>query len=216
MIPDCSALRAFAPGIITYYYKLIGRKSMIAIISAIEDDDERLTVERWYRRYYGLMFDKAFALSNDENIAHDMINEAFIKIINNYDKVVTLNKFQMATYFVSTINSVTIDYLRKAGREDLVEADDLENFLQKSVIEEKKFYSLEDESIRNYRLSQVIDAIDQLTDREKLLLIDKFYFEKSNREIAKSMDMKETQVHVYVKRVCEKLCNIVEENKKQK
>ena len=26
---------------------------MIAIISAIEDDDERLTVERWYRRYYG-------------------------------------------------------------------------------------------------------------------------------------------------------------------
>ena len=54
------------------------------------------------------MFDKAFALSNDENITRDMINEAFIRIINNYDKVVTLNKFQMATYFVSTINSVTI------------------------------------------------------------------------------------------------------------
>ena len=101
---------------------------MIAIISAIEDDDERLTVERWYRRYYGLMFDKAFALSNDENITRDMINEAFIRIINNYDKVVTLNKFQMATYFVSTINSVTIDYLRKTGREDLVEADDYEKF----------------------------------------------------------------------------------------
>lgn len=31
---------------------------MIAIISAIEDDDERLTVERWYRRYYGLMLIK--------------------------------------------------------------------------------------------------------------------------------------------------------------
>ena len=108
---------------------------MIAIISAIEDDDERLTVERWYRRYYGLMFDKAFALSNDENITRDMINEAFIRIINNYDKVVTLNKFQMATYFVSTINSVTIDYLRKTGREDLVEADDYEKFLKKSVIE---------------------------------------------------------------------------------
>ena len=45
---------------------------MIAIISAIEDDDERLTVERWYRRYYGLMFDKAFALSNDENITESV------------------------------------------------------------------------------------------------------------------------------------------------
>ena len=189
---------------------------MIAIISAIEDDDERLTVERWYRRYYGLMFDKAFALSNDENITRDMINEAFIRIINNYDKVVTLNKFQMATYFVSTINSVTIDYLRKTGREDLVEADDYEKFLKKSVIEERKFCSLEDVSIRNYQLSQVIDAIDELTDKEKLLLIDKFYFEKSNREIASTMDMKENQVHVYVKRVCEKLCNIVDANKKQK
>ena len=93
----------------------------------------------------------------------------------------------MATYFVSTINSVTIDYLRKTGREDLVEADDYEKFLKKSVIEERKFCSLEDVSIRNYQLSQVIDAIDELTDKEKLLLIDKFYFEKSNREIASTM-----------------------------
>ena len=55
---------------------------MIAIISAIEDDDERLTVERWYRRYYGLMFDKAFALSNDENITRDMINFRWLHILS--------------------------------------------------------------------------------------------------------------------------------------
>ena len=189
---------------------------MIAIISAIEDDDERLTVERWYRRYYGLMYKKAYALSNDENIAHEMINEAFIKIINNYDKIEKLNDFQRVAYFVCTINSVTIDYLRKIGREELVNIDDFENFMERNITEEKNIDSVENQSIRNYRVQQVMEAIDGLTDKEKLLLIDKFYFEKSNREIGKLMDMKETQVHVYVRRVCDKLCDIIEENNKRK
>ena len=42
-----------------------------------------------------------------------MANEAFIKIIQNFEKINKLNCHARSYYFVITIRSVCIDYLRK-------------------------------------------------------------------------------------------------------
>ena len=57
---------------------------MLAVILALEGDDQRQEVEQWYNIYYRLMYKTAYESVKDVNIVEDLINEAFIRIIKNY------------------------------------------------------------------------------------------------------------------------------------
>jgi RNA polymerase sigma-70 factor (ECF subfamily) len=182
---------------------------MIAAISAIEDDEQRNIVEQWYRTYYGLLYREAFEVVRDHEMTKDMINEAFIKIIHNFDKVSVLNHARRTTYLVDTIKSVSFDYIRRKNKIPPMVEEDFESVLDKNLVKEDKGKSPEQILVNNENIEKVAKAMEKLNARDSMLIMEKYYFGKSDEEIGQLMEMKSQYVHVYVKRACEKLLNIV-------
>lgn len=182
---------------------------MIAVISAIEDDNQRRKIEQWYKIHYGIMFEKANDIVRDFHLANDMINEAFIKIINNYEKISTLNYNKRTAYFVETIKSVSYDYIRKQKKAPGVIHEDFEDTLEYNIVEEKNTETPEQIFIDNKSVEQVVKAMEKLNERDAMLIIEKYFFDKSDVEIGEFVGMNPRYVHVYVKRACKKLLEII-------
>ena len=54
---------------------------MLAIIEEIRNEDEKSILSDWYKKYNRIMRKKAYDIIVDYHTANDMVNEAFIKII---------------------------------------------------------------------------------------------------------------------------------------
>lgn len=57
---------------------------MLAIIEEIRNEDEKSILSDWYKKYNRIMRKKAYDIIGDYHTANDMVNEAFIKIIQNF------------------------------------------------------------------------------------------------------------------------------------
>lgn len=182
---------------------------MLAIIDAIEDDSDRELLTEWYQEFYRIMRKKSYDIIGDYHLANDMVNEAFIKIIRNIEKIKQLNCSERAFYFVSTIRSVSIDYLRKKNIESKyvnqykVEEDyELDNMTAESLISDKT-YETKDFYVDMERY------LEQLPKRDAQLIVQKCLWELSDREISEALGIKEQSVHTYVRRAKNRLIKIM-------
>lgn len=186
-------------------------KKMLAAISAVEDDDERRIVGQWYKKYYGFLYRKAYSIVKKSDLAEDMVNEAFIKIIKNFKTIVKLNANKRTAYFAGTIKSVALDYIRKKQTEIGTLDEDFETVMEYNVVQDNKIKTPEQLFITKENLEVVTKAMEKLNEKEAMLIIEKYYFEKTDKEIGELLGIKHKHVHVYVKRVCKKLLNYINE-----
>ena len=79
---------------------------MLAIIEEIRNEDEKSIISDWYKKYNRIMRKKAYDIIGDYHTANDMVNEAFIKIIQNFEKI---NKLSYGIYICHPwlIDSIT-------------------------------------------------------------------------------------------------------------
>lgn len=181
---------------------------MLAIIEAVENEDDRKLLTEWYLEFNKIMRKKAYDIIKDYDLANDMVNEAFIKIIKNIEKIKELNCHGRAVYFVSTIRSVSIDYLRKKKIElqhvELFEGDDA---LKNSTgVSSKEYDSYEQKEF----LVDMDKAFSMLPERDRYLLIYRYAWDMSSKEIAELLNIKENNVNSYVKRAKSKLIKILD------
>ena len=65
-----------------------GMAEMLPIyLSMLDGDDEKSKFESLYLTYRKLMFHVANGILNDEGLAEDAVHQAFLKILENFDKV---------------------------------------------------------------------------------------------------------------------------------
>lgn len=76
---------------------------MLAIIEDIENEDKKSILSDWYKKYNRIMRKKAYYIIGDYHTANDMVNEAFIKIIQNFEKI-TLNEFRSSVFYNQPIS----------------------------------------------------------------------------------------------------------------
>jgi RNA polymerase sigma-70 factor (ECF subfamily) len=98
---------------------------MLAIIMAIEDEQERNKIEEVYNRYYSTMLYIAKDILHDEGLAEDAVSESFIKIINNVEKIREVNCYQTRGFIVVLVRNVSIDMLRSSKKPQILSFDDV-------------------------------------------------------------------------------------------
>lgn len=186
---------------------------MIAIIEAMENDKNKEIVTEWYIEYNKLMLKIAYDIVGDYHIANDMVNEAFIKIIKNFSKIFGFTCSQRAVYFVSTIRSVSIDYLRKHKKEiklidfDENKKDEIADIPSGNV----DVYEIVEKAENIKKLTKLMD---ELSPRDRELVICKFVYDMSEQEISDQLAISRKNVHVYVKRAVDRLIKLVERSVK--
>ena len=70
-----------------------------------------------YSMYEQKMFYEARGILNDDQLAEDAVQEAFLKLIRHRDRLSTLRPQQISSYVWQTLRSTAIDIYRKNKRE---------------------------------------------------------------------------------------------------
>lgn len=97
---------------------------MLAIIAAIENNDDRDRAIQIYRIYYGTMFYIAKSLLHETTLAEDAVSEAFIRVIDNLQKIHTIDCYQTRAFVVIIVRNISLDMIKGRKRAETVPFDD--------------------------------------------------------------------------------------------
>lgn len=156
-------------------------------------------MEQLYLQYRTPMYRIAFSILHDEGLAEDAVQQAFLKIFQNFEKIDQKDCNKMRAFIVILIRNTAIDLYRQRGRERVVSFEDLEQPLpdQSQLPEERLIGQLERE--------QVTACLMELEEKYRDLLILRYYHGYQNKDIAQLLGMSQTQVAVGLYRGKQKL-----------
>ena len=93
---------------------------MIAFIMTIENEEDRDKVTEIYRLYSGTMLYIANSILKEIYLAEDAVSEAFLKIIDNLEKIDIVDCYRTRGFAVIIVRNVAIDMLRKQEKKQVV------------------------------------------------------------------------------------------------
>ncbi len=79
-----------------------------------------------YKQYYSTMIYTAKSILDDYALAEDGVSEAFIKIINNFNKIKELSIDKTRAYIIIIVRNTAIDLLRQRKNISDVSIDDID------------------------------------------------------------------------------------------
>jgi RNA polymerase sigma-70 factor, ECF subfamily len=143
---------------------------------------EKSAFEALITMYHPMIFKYLCKLSGNEMTAEDLVQETFIKMIRNIDKFDTSGKAKFSTYLVCIAKNCYIDYYRKErNREKDVSIED--HFGLKSS------HSVEEIVMSKMDNIEVLEAVDQLTDAQKVAIKMKYIDDLTTKEIGEFLNV---------------------------
>lgn len=174
----------------------------IAIISSIKDENERSFIEELYIKHSKAMWKFAMSLTKNEDEADELIQISFEKIIRCIDAVKKINCCKMNSYMVSIVRNSYYTLLLKKYKEkenikdidigelaDLEAHDDYESVLERNST------------------SDIISALENMSDKYKMVLKLKFVHEFNDEQIAKTICVQTNSVRMYKTRALRMLAD---------
>lgn len=137
------------------------------------------------------------------DFAEDLVQDIFLKAfksLKNYK-----NDYAFSTWLYRIATNHTIDYLRKKKLETFsIHAEDAEDSQPAIQLADEGSYS-DEPIIRQERKNKVHEAIDQLPEKYREVILKRHIEEKSYQEIAKEMDIPLGTVKAHIFRARELL-----------
>ncbi|WP_242965273.1 RNA polymerase sigma factor [Petroclostridium xylanilyticum] len=144
------------------------------------------------------MFYVANRILNDERLAEDAVHQAFLKILENFDKVGEISCHKIKSYVVTMVRNNAINMYNRRKRYAAI------------PLEELKFSIAEEKQEQTGDLDYLAEAILKLPVIYKDVLTLKYVQEFSNEEIAKMLDISEATVRKRLERAKRRLEEILE------
>jgi len=132
-------------------------------------------------RYKSKVFTTIFLIVKDQDLAEDLLQEVFVKVINtlNSDRYNEEGKFQ--PWIMRIAHNLAVDHFRKAKRYPMVMMEDGSNVFNSLRFSEG---NAEDEKVKEEEIALVRRLIDELPQAQKQVLIMRHYMDMSFQEIA--------------------------------
>ncbi|MBT9173622.1 MAG: ECF RNA polymerase sigma factor SigM [Syntrophomonadaceae bacterium] len=167
---------------------------MIAIyLAVIHTEQDKNKFEILYTTYRKLMFYIANQILKDEYLAEDAIHQAFLKIIENLDKIENVHCHKTKSYIVIMVRNNAINLYNRRKRDTTVSLEQIE-----FCISDETFSWSED-------LDYLANAVMRLPVLYKEVLTLKYVQELSNAEIAQTLDISAATVRKRLERARHKL-----------
>lgn len=185
---------------------------MITIILAIENEEDREFMTQIHEKYYPLLMSIAVKNSSNLHDAQDIVNETFIKLINNIQKLQSGN-YSLRPYITAILRNTIYEYYRGTKKVDAKTSCGNENDIADCVEDPN---DTELQVINEETMEEMMWAINELSERDRLLLINKYYLGYLDRENAGFLNINEKNVRMYISRARKRLGNIITEKQKKK
>ena len=167
----------------------------------IENDDDRDFIAALYDKYYKLCYKRAYAIVQNHAVAEDMINDAFIKLIDKIELLRQMECYKTCTYIVITVENTCKTYMTRSSKHgkqlDYLNDDNMGR-LPSDFSSEKAVYDILDRET-------VCKVIKKLSNVEQTFLIKTYYEKLNDKQIADEMGMQYNAVRVYRNRLIKKI-----------
>lgn len=174
-------------------------------ISMLETEQERDKMAEIYEEHRHALLKYALKItSHNQEMAEDAVHNAFISIVKDKEKYFHLDSRDFRFSAVIIVKNKCIDLLRKEKMYADIAMDELEIFLESNEkpIDEQVIISSEYAAIRKHMAS-----IDEIS---KQVLIMKYAFGMSYKEISETLSMTPKHVDTRIFRAKEKVRRLVE------
>jgi len=154
------------------------------IVRYLKGDHQML--ELLIERHQKKIFSYILTVVKDKNIAEDIFQDTFIKIINTIRGGFYKEEGKFIQWAMRIAHNLTIDYFRKQKR-----IPTLENKTDYSIFETIKVYdeSMEDKIIIEQIHNDIRSLIEMLPDEQKEVVMLRHYSELSFKEIAEQTNV---------------------------
>lgn len=171
---------------------------MLIYLSLLDSEEEISKFELIYSTYKKQMYYTANNILKDSHLAEDAVHNAFLRIINNLEKIEDINSHKTKGLIVIIVKNVSIDIYRKnkKERDNTIFIDDLDDINGYDEINKNDIWDLE-------------IAISKLPENYKQVFLLKFSHELTDNEISEILDIKPDNVRKRISRGREKLKNIL-------
>lgn len=166
---------------------------MLALIMAIKNEDDRYKAVEIYKLYRGTMLYIANSILHETHLAEDAVSEAFIRIIDNLEKINTINDHQTRGFVVIIVRNISLDLLRRQNRNQTKPLDD---YIEYSEYKEPV---LDDITARD-ACDKIADSIAKLNKNYSDILYLKMELKYSNKEISEILGISQENVKMRLSR----------------
>lgn len=165
------------------------------------DSPEKELIKELFEAHRQIMYKTALGILHNRAEAEDVVQNAFLWIINNIEKVIQIPHNERAFYFTYITEHISIDLYRKQKAHPTESID--ENYTLGSE------RSAEDEALSRLSVIEIKNALEELSDRDYDLLYLYLFKEKNYREIGEIMSIPENYVRVYIQRARKRFIKIL-------
>lgn len=151
---------------------------MFVLIMAIENERDREKATALYELYRGTMLYIAKSILHDPHLAEDAVSDAFLKIIDNLEKINIIDCYQTRGFIVIIVRSTAYDILRRQSRNQTIH---FEEYMACSISEEPVL----DEVSAKEACSKIAECINKLNKTYSDILYLKIEMDYSYEEIGK-------------------------------
>lgn len=174
---------------------------LVIYINMLESPEGKSKFEKIYLKYRQAMFYTAKRILQDEQLAEDAVQEAFLRIINNLEKIDDNNCHKTKGFIVVVTEHIAIDMYRKRNRMKFVSMDDAEFYPYVGLLGTQQEFEGD---------NMVEKAILSLPVIYQGVLILKFFNEYEDKEIARLLKITQENVRQRLSRGKKKLEEILE------
>ena len=164
------------------------------------DSSKSEIVAQWYEKYRLLIYKIAMKKVQNQDTANDILQETFLKLINNFDRVNSINDFQRNSYVAKTTISVINDFYRKKDR--MVCVEDITTIINECNLSDDT--TLE-KILLNEQIETVAKCMEKLDERDRDLIQCRYVYQMSAKEISEMLGIPREYISQYVKRAKRRL-----------
>lgn len=175
---------------------------MLMLLFAVLNDEQRALVERIFREYRVRFQRISFNIVKSEKTAEDVVSTAFVKIMDNIEKVSELSCPQMTAFCVTIVKNASVDVLRENRRS--AHLDSWDGVLDESCDD------IADECIRNADVDRLAELIDRLDADERRLVYLRYAEQMGYKEIGQLLNISEAAAKKRGQRLVRKLRKLYE------
>lgn len=172
-------------------------------LSLLDSDEEKDQFEQIYTTYRNLMYYIARRILQDDSLAEDAVHNAFIKIIGHLDKIQDISSHKTKGFLVIVVENTSKDIYNKRKHDNVVSFDSFEVELSDS-------HDLEESVIDQINVTDLVKEIETLPSIYRDVLMMRFIYEYSYKEISKIMNISEATVRKRLERARQKLLSVSE------
>jgi len=182
-------------------------------LQLLDNDDDREFLIRLYEDYFFLMRKHALALLQDDALAQEMIDDAFIKFIENISTIRSLECHVLPAYIVSTIRNLSLNHLRREKRISAKEVYGLQEEWMEGMQDTNT--NTEEEVLLRLDIEHMKRAIQRLPENYRDVLSLKYTLHMSDADIAKMLGIKKDSVRQYLGRARKKALSLLQNEEEQ-